>query len=635
MKLFKYLLIASAFCATALAGDSTQVLKRIDQMEGSYSPINAVKIGLFEESTKGYATYADAAGPTPVNGTGGSPVETFTRSTSSPLEGKASGLLTKDAANRQGEGVSYDFTLDAADSTNNPQNMVIDFYYETGGTFTTGVNSDVQIFVYDITNANLITPQVSYIPTPAGRLQTTFLPSSTSTSYRLIFHTATTSASAWTLKLDRVSIHPLSTTMAVSGAATTALLTTGNGFGSTNTNVRRYSSVTVSGSGLICADDATNGASCTVQEDGVWAVNRLDKNTGAASNFGVSKNDACTSGFNSVASGDQLAATQAPSNVAVNAPNVGISLTVGDVIRACDDSGNKTNDTTSQYSRLQIAKVRDAALPSAYIVANCGGAAVTTVGNYKVCTYTATGSDTFQILSGSGTVESLVVGGGGGGGGGNYGGGGGAGGVIHTTPGSVYSVGAYSVSVGAGGAGGGTGGSGAAGTGSAFDAIAASGGGTGGYGNNPSSANGGNGGSGGGGGGGNSPGSNTTGGTGIAGQGFAGSGGNVNSTGVGGGGGGCSAAASASATNVAGSGGNGCSYSISGSSVTYGGGGGGGSNGFTSGTGGTGGGGNGNSSGNGANATGFGSGGGGAGGPTTFSGGAGSNGVVILRYQFQ
>ena len=73
------------------------------------------------------------------------------------------------------------------------------------------------------------------------------------------------------------------------GASSVALLTTGNGFGSTNTNIRRYSSVTTQGTALTCADDATNGASCTVNQDGIYAVNRLDRNTGAASNFGVVK----------------------------------------------------------------------------------------------------------------------------------------------------------------------------------------------------------------------------------------------------------------------------------------------------------------------------------------------------------
>ena len=187
MKLFTTLLTLSAFCFSAYAGNSTQVLKRIDQLEGSYAAKSSVKIGLFEESTKGWATYADAAGATPVNGTGGSPTVTFTRSTSSPLEGKASAILTKDAANRQGEGASYDFTIDEAYSGTNPQNLALEFYYDTGGSFTVGSASDVQVYVYDITNATLIVPVVTSISSTVGRFQSAFMAASGSVDYRLIF----------------------------------------------------------------------------------------------------------------------------------------------------------------------------------------------------------------------------------------------------------------------------------------------------------------------------------------------------------------------------------------------------------------------------------------------------------------
>lgn len=49
------------------------------------------------KDTTGWATYADAAGTAPVDGTGGSPTVTWTRTTSSPLSETASFLFTKDA----------------------------------------------------------------------------------------------------------------------------------------------------------------------------------------------------------------------------------------------------------------------------------------------------------------------------------------------------------------------------------------------------------------------------------------------------------------------------------------------------------------------------------------------------------
>ena len=79
---------------------------------------------------------------------------------------------------------------------------------------------------------------------------------------------------------------------------------------------------------------------------------------------------------------------------------------------------------------------------------------------YRQHTFTSTG--TFQVISGSGNVDYLVVAGGGGGGGISNstpgGGGGGAGGFL--TGQSAVGVGTYQVQVGGGGAAGGFGGQG-------------------------------------------------------------------------------------------------------------------------------------------------------------------------------
>jgi len=101
---------------------------------------------------------------------------------------------------------------------------------------------------------------------------------------------------------------------------------------------------------------------------------------------------------------------------------------------------------------------------------------------YKVHSFTSDG--TFQITSGSGNVEYLVVAGGGGGGGaGNTpaGSGGGAGGMLTGTV--SKSTGTHTVTVGTGGTGGGTSGDGIFGNNggnSVFDSITSSGGGGGG-----------------------------------------------------------------------------------------------------------------------------------------------------------
>jgi len=162
----------------------------------------------FEVNAAGWSAYADAAGSSPVDGTGGSPTVTITRTTSSPLRDTGSGLITKDAADRQGEGVSYDFTIDSADQA---KPLVVSFDYEPSSDFAAGDSSDLRIYILDVTNSRLIQPAPYTLQGGSGskhRFQGIFQTSADSTSYRLIFHVATTNANAWTFKFDNVSVGP-------------------------------------------------------------------------------------------------------------------------------------------------------------------------------------------------------------------------------------------------------------------------------------------------------------------------------------------------------------------------------------------------------------------------------------------
>lgn len=174
---------------------------------------NFITNGDAEANTLGWSTYADAAGTRPVDGTGGSPTVTFTRSTSSPLEGLGSFLFTKDAANRQGQGVSYDFTIDQAYKA---KVLSIELDYQVvSGTFAAGsssTDSDLIVYLYDVTNSTLIEPSsiklLSNSTTFTDRFKSTFQTSATGTQYRLIIHCATNSASAYVVKFDNISVSP-------------------------------------------------------------------------------------------------------------------------------------------------------------------------------------------------------------------------------------------------------------------------------------------------------------------------------------------------------------------------------------------------------------------------------------------
>ena len=281
------------------------------------------------------------------------------------------------------------------------------------------------------------------------------------------------------------------------------------------------------------------------------------------------------------------------------------------------------------------------------------GGTITTSGDFKIHTFTSTGTFTVTCAgnsSGSTTVDYLVVAGGGGGAkqlsspqGGA--GGAGAGGMRYSFPnpatgGTSVSAQAYPVTVGAGGAGGtGTAPSGAN---SVWNSITSAGGG-GGAGGSPS--DGGNGGSGGGG---DYPnGSGGTGNTPPVSPPQGNNGANGTPGGYGGGGGGGHGGAGATNGNVpnGGNGGAGTALTITGSPVTYAGGGGGGAYGPGCGgtaTGGGGAGGKGCASpvperagSNGTANTGGGGGGTGPGYGVSCAGGTGGSGVVIIRYKYQ
>jgi hypothetical protein len=136
-----------------------------DQAQLGVNARNYVKNGGAESGRAGWVTYADAAAASPVDCTGGSPSSTWTVSATTPLSGAYSFLWTHSANNRQGEGASYAFTIDTADQARLES---ISFDYEVAsGTFVggvvpiggaTAVDSDLEVYVYDVTNSTLTQP---------------------------------------------------------------------------------------------------------------------------------------------------------------------------------------------------------------------------------------------------------------------------------------------------------------------------------------------------------------------------------------------------------------------------------------------------------------------------------------------
>lgn len=114
---------------------------------------------------------------------------------------------------------------------------------------------------------------------------------------------------------------------------------TGNGYGSTNDKIRRYTTTkTSTGSAITYADSAANGASFTIVRPGLFEIHMVDLRSGAIGAFGASLNSAqLTTIIASITSANRLAYGQ--SVVTGNTGNVTktVRLVAGDVVRPHTD----------------------------------------------------------------------------------------------------------------------------------------------------------------------------------------------------------------------------------------------------------------------------------------------------------
>ena len=181
---------------------------------GSGGAVNLISNPDAEAGTTGWATFKDASGTRPVDGTGGTALyTTFTTTSTAPLNGTNSFLISKSANDARGEGVSYDFNLPL--EFRGKALTVSVPYIVNSGTFVAGTSStdsDVIGYFYDITNSKLVEPSsfkfLSNSTTVSDKLQATVQFDSNCTSARFILYVASTSASAYVLKLDDISVGP-------------------------------------------------------------------------------------------------------------------------------------------------------------------------------------------------------------------------------------------------------------------------------------------------------------------------------------------------------------------------------------------------------------------------------------------
>ena len=152
------------------------------------------------------------------------------------------------------------------------------------------------------------------------------------------------------------------TTGTFTGAVTTPLsyvrLNTANGYGSTNTKIRRFTNIVNNvGTDITYADSATLGGTFTINANGVYSVGYNDQFTGGPEHLGFSRNSTqLTTGITGIAVADILTVgmTSTASQPSVAAAT--FYANSGDVIRAHTSGvGSGSQPTLCQ---LTIARVQ-------------------------------------------------------------------------------------------------------------------------------------------------------------------------------------------------------------------------------------------------------------------------------------
>lgn len=132
----------------------------------------------------------------------------------------------------------------------------------------------------------------------------------------------------------------------------------GNGFGSTNTKIRRFTTnVETVGSAITYADSAADGASFTIAEDGVYSFHYSDQHSTAAASLGVTRNSTeLTTNVNAVTEADLLVWANTPAAAITGMVSTSAYCRAGDVIRPhtdgiSDAASNSVSFTACQMSR--------------------------------------------------------------------------------------------------------------------------------------------------------------------------------------------------------------------------------------------------------------------------------------------
>lgn len=227
---------------------------------------------------------------------------------------------------------------------------------QTAADNSTKAASTAYVDAADALKANLASPTFTgnvSVPTPTavadavtkayadGLAFATALPAQTGNSGKTI--TTDGSTASWSTLASIIGDHEV-------------VVTTGNGHGSTNTKIRRFTTTQSStGTAITYADSAANGGSFTINATGLYSVYYLDGRSGGQSYFGISVNSAqLTTDLRDITAANRLTLVANVANLS-NSASKTVLLTAGDVVRAHTDG---TTDLSTVYNTVfSIRKV--------------------------------------------------------------------------------------------------------------------------------------------------------------------------------------------------------------------------------------------------------------------------------------
>lgn len=131
-----------------------------------------------------------------------------------------------------------------------------------------------------------------------------------------------------------------------------------NGAGTTNTFIRRFTTVlSTTGSDITYADSATLGTTFTINTTGVYAITYNDQFTTTNTSFGISLNSTqLTTPIGSITAANRLAISEQVNNASPQCCSVTVVLTAGDVIRPHLQSSSSNG--TPALSSFTITRVK-------------------------------------------------------------------------------------------------------------------------------------------------------------------------------------------------------------------------------------------------------------------------------------